>query len=121
MYDVGGKLLNGTKSMYVNNIACIRIKGSESECFRIESGVRQGCIISTWPFNMYMDAMMKEVKMGMGRMRVRFLEEGREWRLPGFLYADDSVLYGESKEDMVMVGYFIGVRKISIKLNADKR
>ena len=26
----------------------------------------------------YMDA----VKLGMGRMEVRFLEEGREWRLP---------------------------------------
>ena len=42
MYDVGGKFLSGTKSMNVNSIACIRIKWGESECFRIESGVRQG-------------------------------------------------------------------------------
>ena len=27
-----------------------------------------------------MDAVMKEVKMGMGRRGLRFLEEGREWR-----------------------------------------
>ena len=27
MYDMGGKLLNGIKSMYVNNPACVRIKG----------------------------------------------------------------------------------------------
>ena len=39
---------------------------------------------------------MKEVKMGMGSRGVRFLEEGREWRLPGILFADDLVLRGES-------------------------
>ena len=32
--------------------------------------------------------VMKEVKMGMGRRGVRFLEDGREWRLPGLLYPD---------------------------------
>ena len=57
MYDVGGKLLNGIKNMYVNNLVCIILKGGESECFRIDGGVRQSCIISgggkrvriTWP------------------------------------------------------------------------
>ena len=39
---------------------------------------------------------MKEVKMRMRRMVVRFLEEGREWRLPDLLYANDLVLSGES-------------------------
>ena len=38
MYDVAGKLLNGVKSMYVNSIACAKVKGSECECFRIDSG-----------------------------------------------------------------------------------
>ena len=32
MYDVGGKLLNFIKGMYVNILACVRVKGSESEC-----------------------------------------------------------------------------------------
>ena len=51
MYDVGDKLLNGIKSMYVNSLACVRVKGGESECFNIYSGVRQMCITSPWPFN----------------------------------------------------------------------
>ena len=29
MYDVGGKLLNGIKNMYVNSLACVRVKGSD--------------------------------------------------------------------------------------------
>ena len=37
---------------------------------------------------MYMDAMMKEVKMGMRRRGVIFLEEGRYFKLPGLLYAE---------------------------------
>ena len=45
MYDVGGKLLNGIKSMSANSLACVRVKWGESEYFRIDIGVRQGCII----------------------------------------------------------------------------
>ena len=50
-------------------------------------------------FNVCMDVVM-EVKMGLGRRGIRFQEEGREWRLPGLLYADDLVLLGESEEDL---------------------
>ena len=39
------------------------------------------CIMSPWLFNVYMDPVMKEVKMGMGRKGVRFQEEGKECRL----------------------------------------
>ena len=63
MYDVGGKLLCGIKSMCVNNLACVRVKVNESERFRIDSGVMQGCIMSSWLFIVYMDAAMKEGKM----------------------------------------------------------
>ena len=54
------------------------VKEDENECLRINSGVRQGCIMSPWLFNVYMDTVMTEVKIGMGRIAVRFLEEGRE-------------------------------------------
>ena len=69
LYDVGGKLMNDIKSMYVNSLACVRVKGGESECFRFNSRVKQGCIMSPSVFNVYMDAVMKEVKIGMCRRR----------------------------------------------------
>ena len=66
--------------------------------------MRQGCIISPWLSNVYMDAVMEEVKMAMGKRRMRFLEEVREGRLPGLLYADDLVMCGYSEDDLrVMV------------------
>ena len=67
MYDIGGKLMSGIKGMYVHSLVCAREKGDESEWFRIDSGVRQGCIISHWFFNVYMDTVMKEVNIGIVR------------------------------------------------------
>ena len=46
-----------------------------------------------WLFNVYMDG----VKVGMGRRGVSFLGDGKEWKLPGLLYADELVLCGESE------------------------
>ena len=53
---------------------------------------------------------------------MRFLEDGREWRLHGLLYADDLVLCGESGENLwVMVGQFAEVcRRRELKVNAAK-
>ena len=93
-----------------------------SELFRIDSGVRQGSIMSTWLFTVYMGAVMKGVEMVMGRRGVRFLEEWRECRLPGLLYADDLALCGESEDDLgAMVGRFVEVcRRRGLKVNAGK-
>ena len=56
---------------------------------------------------------MKEVRMGMGRRGVSFNEDGREWRLPGLLYADELVLCGELEEDLrVMVRQFAEVYSV---------
>ena len=53
---------------------------------------------------------------------MRFLKEGREWRLPGLSYADDFALYGGSDEDLkVMMGHFVEVcRRRGQKVNAGK-
>ena len=51
-----------------------------------------------------------KVKMGMGR----------DWRLPGLLYADDLVLCGELEDDLrAMVEHFVEVcRRKGLKVNA---
>ena len=117
-----GKLLGGIKNMYVDSLVCVRVIGVMSERFMISIGVRQGCIMSLCLFNVYMDAVREEVKMGMGRRGVWFMEEGREWRIPGPLYADDWVLCGELEEDLrVMVGRFVEVcKRRGLKVNVGK-
>ena len=53
-------------------------KGGKNEWFKIESGLRQKCIMSPWLFNVYMDGVMKEVKMRMRRRRVSLLDDWRK-------------------------------------------
>ena len=56
IYDVSGKLLNGIKSMCFNSLACVKVRWEgKSECSTIDSGVRQGGIMSPWLLNVYMD------------------------------------------------------------------
>ena len=78
--------------------------------------------MSSWFFNVHMHIVMKEVKVGMRRMRVRLLDERREWILPGLLYGDDLVLCGKSEEDLkVIVGCLVVVcRRRGLRVNADK-
>ena len=65
---------------------------------------------------------MKVVKIEMGRRGVRLMEEGREWRLPQLLYADNLVLCRESEDHLrIMVGRFVEVcRRRGLKVNAGK-
>ena len=57
--------------------------------------------------------------MSMGRMGVWFIEEGR---LPGLLYADDLILYGDVAENLkVMMRNFVKISRRDMKVNANKR
>ena len=60
--------------------------------------------------------------MRMRSRRVRSLEDGREWRLPGLLYEDDLIFCGESEEDLrAMVKRFVEMcRRKGLKFNAGK-
>ena len=63
-----------------------------------------------------------EVEMKMGMRGLRFLEERREWKLPGLLYADDLVMCGKLEEDLkAMVGSYVEVcRRRGLQVNAGK-
>ena len=112
MYDVDGKLFSVIKIMYVNSLVCFKIKGGKIECFRINSGVRQGFIMSPWLFNVYIDTVMK-VKLG----------KREEWKLHGLLSVDDLVLCDELQEELrMMVGHLVEVcRRRGLKVNAGTR
>ena len=44
--DMVGKPLSEIKGMNINSLECVRVKGGESEYFKINSSVRQSCIMS---------------------------------------------------------------------------
>ncbi len=56
---MGGKLLSAIKPFYEKASACVKISGETSEHFEIKVGFRQGCVMSPWLFNIYMDGVSK--------------------------------------------------------------
>ena len=61
VYGVGGKLLKAVQSFYVDSRACVWVGNDVSEWFPVNGGLRQGCVMSPWLFNVYMGGMVREV------------------------------------------------------------
>ena len=64
VYEVGGKLLKAVQSFYIESTACVRVGNDVSEWFPVNLGLRQGCVMSPWLFNVYMDGVFREVNVG---------------------------------------------------------
>ncbi len=94
MYGVGGKLFEGIKS-YENASACVWVNGELSESFNVEVGARQGCVMSPWLFNIYMDGCIREMKARVWDLGARLNVRGVEQPVVASLYADDTVLLVE--------------------------
>ncbi len=58
VYGVRGQLLEGIRSFYENASASVRLNGELSESFKVEVGVRQGCVMSLWLFNIYSSVLV---------------------------------------------------------------
>ncbi len=68
-----------------------------SESFNVEVGVRQGCVMSPWLFNTYMDGYIGEMKVEVWYLGARRIVRGMEQPLVVGLYVDDTVLLAESE------------------------
>ena len=70
VYGVRGKLLKAVRSFYVESRACVRVGNDVSEWFPVNVELRQGCVLSPWLFNVYMDGVVREVNVRVLRERV---------------------------------------------------
>ena len=71
-YGVGGRLGRAVRALYERCQMSVRVLGQNSDWFDVEQGVRQGCVMSPWLFNLYMDNIVREA-------RQKFVREFR-WR-----------------------------------------
>ena len=102
MYGINGQLLKAVQSLNEKSEACVRVCREEGEWFEVGVGLRQGCVISPWLFNLFMDAVMKEVREKAGDVGVTMWDERRntEWEVDWLMFADDTVLLGDSEEKL---------------------
>jgi hypothetical protein len=83
---IRGRAWRVIRSYYEDVKSCVRLQDGDTGWFGIDVGVRQGCVLSPLLFDLFIDAMAREVKaLGLGVQGVALL-----------LYADDVVLVAES-------------------------
>ena len=114
MYGINGQLLKAVQSLYEKSEACVSVCREEGEWFEVGVGLRQGCVMSPWLFNLFMDAAMKEVREKAGDVGVTLQDERRniEWKVDWLMFADDTVLLGDSEEKLeILVQEFGRVRR----------
>ena len=59
-YGVEGRLLTVVQGMYKDSEAAVKVGEEITDWFEVQRGVRQGCPLSPWLFNIYLDRVMKE-------------------------------------------------------------
>ena len=91
-YGVQGKLLRVIQALYEGGKACVKVGQSETEMFDVQKGVRQGCTLSPWLFNVFVDEVVREAR--------REFMSGVKLSTRGVMFAEDMVLMAESAEGL---------------------
>ena len=87
------------KSLYAGSKACVGVGNEVSEWFPVRVGLRQGCVMSPWLFNLYIDGVIREVNARALGRRLKLIDgNDNEWELNQLLFADDTVVVADSEE-----------------------
>ena len=101
VYGVGGKLFKAVQSFYVESRARVRVGNDLSEWFPVNVGLRQGCMMSPWLFNVYMDGVVREVNVRVVGKGLELLSSnGGRFEINQLLFADDTALVADSKDKL---------------------
>ncbi len=98
----------------------MRVGGGFSESCAVGVGVRQGCVMSPWWFNIFIDECMREMKCKVVNVGAKLRLNEEVWSVVTHLVADGTVLLAESKEGFaVLVNEFYSVcKRRKLKVNA---
>ena len=80
------------RNLYCNQEATVRTEAGDTEWFKIGKGVRQGCILSPYLFNLYTETIMRRAEMDSDNEGVRV----GGCCINNLRYADDTTLIAES-------------------------
>lgn len=91
---IQGNILNCLMALYENVKCCVRVNGSFTDWFPVDTGVKQGCILSPILFAMYINDLTIAIKvLGKG------VSTDSE-KISILLYADDVVLLSDTEQGL---------------------
>ena len=91
---VSGRMLAAIRSFYARCMCAVRVGGEAEDWFEDKVGVRQGCPLSPLLFAIYINNLAKDVSARGGSVKVGGA------RLGLLLFADDIVLFADSREGL---------------------
>ena len=106
------------RNQYVGQEATVRTGHEASDWFKIEKGIRQGCMLSPFSFNFYAEYIMQNARLDISQARSKISRRN----INNFRYADDSTLMAESEEELKSFLRTVKEEseKVDLKLNIEK-
>ena len=83
------------RNLYVGQEATVRIGHGTTDWFQIGKGVRQGCILSPYLFNLYAEYIMRNTGLEEAQAGIKIARRN----LNNLRYADDTTLMAENEEE----------------------
>ena len=104
------------RNLYAGQEATVRTGHGTTDCFQIQKGVCQGCILSPCLFNLYAEYIMRNAGLDEGQVGIKIA--GRN--INNLRYADDTTLMAESKEGLKSLLMKEESEKVGFKFNIQK-
>ena len=89
-----------------------------TDWFQTEKGVRQGCLLSLWLFNLYAEYIMRDTGLDEAQAEIKIAVRN----INNLLHADDTTLMEKSEEELksLLMKVKEEKEKVGLKLNIQK-
>jgi hypothetical protein len=116
-YEIPEELVELLEDLYSKTISAVRVDGELTEWFRVSVGVRQGCGLSPYLFNLILEAMMN-IAMGNTDIGVRISGE----IFNNLRFADDIDLLAESEDKLQELTNRVheSSKRFGLRINGEK-
>ena len=113
----GGRLLGAIEALYKESKACVRVEVELTEEFVVKQGLRQGCPLSPWLFNIFLDRVVREamVEFKGGVVLDSYL-------IQILLFADNTVVMAKTEEDLTenIERLYVAMKRHGLAINWSK-
>src|SRR5574341_628612 len=106
------------RNLYAGQEATVRTGHGTTDWFQIGKGVRQGCILSPWLFDLHAEYIMRNTGLEEAQAGIKIA--GRN--INNLRYADDTTLMAESEEELrsLLMKVKEESEKVGLQLNIQK-
>ena len=94
---VHGNLYNSIKALYQDTKCTVNVNGKHTELFDVESGVKQGCLLSPVLFNVFINDLVDSVRLCNRGIQVL------DTNIDMLMYADDIVVLADNENDLQLM------------------